>query len=55
MLFRSLLEHLRHNVVAARVRHAVMDTLRASILTPDLGGTATTQAVTRSVIAGMGA
>ncbi len=50
-----LLEHLGHHAAAARVRHAVMDTLRAGILTPDLGGTATTQAVTRSVIAGMGA
>lgn len=49
-----LLAHLGHPAAAARVRHAVMDTLRAGILTPDLGGTATTQAVTRSVIAGLG-
>ena len=49
-----LLEHLGHHAAAARVRHAVMDTLRAGILTPDLGGTATTQAVTRSVIKGLG-
>lgn len=48
-----LLAHLGHPAAAARVRHAVMDTLRAGILTPDLGGTATTQAVTRSVISGL--
>ena len=49
-----LLAHLGYHAAARRVRLAVMDTLRAGILTPDLGGTATTQAVTRSVIAGLG-
>ena len=49
-----LLAHLGHHAAAGRVRLAVMDTLRAGILTPDLGGTATTQAVTRRVIAGLG-
>ena len=49
-----LLAHLGHAAAAARVRLAVMDTLRAGVLTPDLGGTATTQAVTRRVIAGLG-
>ena len=49
-----LLAHLGHHAAAGRVRLAVLDTLRAGILTPDLGGTATTQAVTRRVIAGLG-
>ena len=48
-----LLVHIGHHTAAGRVRQAVMDTLRAGILTPDLGGTATTKAVTRRVIAGL--
>ncbi len=48
-----LLVHIGHHTAAGRVRQAVMDMLRAGILTPDLGGTATTKAVTRRVIAGL--
>ncbi len=48
-----LLVHIGHHTAAGCVRRAVMDTLRAGILTPDLGGTATTKAVTRRVIAGL--
>ncbi len=48
-----LLVHIGHHPAAGCVRRAVMDTLRAGILTPDLGGTATTKAVTRRVIAGL--
>ncbi len=48
-----LLVHIGHHTAAGRVRQAVMDTLHAGILTPDLGGTATTKAVTGRVIAGL--
>ncbi len=45
-----LVEHLGQPAAAARVRAAVAETVRAGTLTPDLGGTANTQAVTRAVI-----
>ncbi len=45
-----LLEHLGEVGVARRVRVAVDASLRASVLTPDLGGNASTADVTRSVL-----
>jgi homoisocitrate dehydrogenase len=48
-----LLEHIGHPAAAARVRNAVRETLRAGVLTRDLGGGATTQAMTRRVLAGL--
>ncbi len=45
-----LLEHLNQPEAAQRVRAAVAQTLQAGILTPDLGGTASTRAVTAEVI-----
>ncbi len=45
-----LLEHIGRPEAARRVRQAVATTLAAGILTPDLGGTATTKQVTNAVI-----
>jgi homoisocitrate dehydrogenase len=41
-----LLDHIDQPLAAERVRQAVAATLRAGLLPPDLGGTATTRAVT---------
>lgn len=46
-----LLDHLGERDAAARVRAAVQATLRRGVLTPDLGGDATTAQVTAQVIA----
>ncbi len=46
-----LLDHVRQPEAAARLRTAVTDTLAAGVLTPDLGGQATTAEVTRAVAA----
>lgn len=48
-----LLDHLGEREAAARVRAAVQATLRRGVLTPDLGGEATTAQVTEQVIAGV--
>lgn len=45
-----LLDHLGTARAAERLRAAVMETLRRGIVTPDLGGTATTQEVTEAVV-----
>jgi homoisocitrate dehydrogenase len=45
-----LLGHIGRPEAARRVRQAVATTLAAGILTPDLGGTATTKQVTNAVI-----
>jgi len=45
-----LLEHISQPKAAERVRKAVMETIRAGTLTPDLGGNAKTKDVTQSVI-----
>ena len=46
-----MLEHLGDNETAVRIRRAVDETLKeASRLTPDLGGTATTQEYTQAII-----
>ena len=46
-----MLEHLGDNETAARIRRAVDETLKeATSLTPDLGGTATTQEYTQAII-----
>ena len=46
-----MLEHLGLHDAAARVMHAIESTCAAGVLTPDLGGTADTRAVTDSIIA----
>ncbi len=46
-----LLEHIGQPEAATRVRAAVLETVRADVLTHDLGGSATTKDVTRAVIA----
>lgn len=46
-----LLEHIGHAEAASRVRAAVLETVRAGVLTRDLRGNATTREVTRAVIA----
>lgn len=45
-----LLEHIGQAEPASRVRAAVMETVRAGVLTRDLGGNATTREVTRVII-----
>jgi homoisocitrate dehydrogenase len=45
-----LLEHIGLLDQAARLARAVMETLEAGILTPDLGGTAATSQVTKDII-----
>jgi 3-isopropylmalate dehydrogenase len=45
-----LLEHLDYEAEGARVRAAVEGVLREGPRTPDLGGTATTEAVTDAVL-----
>jgi tartrate dehydrogenase/decarboxylase/D-malate dehydrogenase len=45
-----LLEHLGYPSESARIRNAVDATCRAGVLTPDLGGDATTREVTHQVI-----
>ena len=49
-----MLDHLGQNEIASRVRTRVEATLREGILTPDLGGTATTEEVTRAVVDALG-
>ncbi|MBC7235890.1 MAG: isocitrate/isopropylmalate dehydrogenase family protein [Chloroflexi bacterium] len=49
-----LLDHLGEAEVAMRVRYAVGHTLRSRVVTPDLGGEATTHKVTEAVIAALG-
>ena len=45
-----LLEHIGRPGAAKQVRQAVTATLADGIMTPDLGGTATTELVTNAVI-----
>ncbi len=49
-----MLEHLGHPEAAARILTAIEATTRAGITTPDLGGNATTEAVTDAFIARLG-
>ncbi len=46
-----LLEHIGQPKAAERVRKAVMETIQAGTLTPDLGGNAKTKDVTKRIIA----
>ena len=46
-----LLDHIGQPAAATRLRAAVVETLAAGVRTPDLGGGATTAAVTAAVIA----
>lgn len=46
-----LLDHIGQTTAAKRVREAVNATVQTNAVTPDLGGTATTQQVTRKIIA----
>jgi homoisocitrate dehydrogenase len=46
-----LLEHIGRPEAAARVRNAVVETLRAGVLTKDLGGGAPTREITKRIIA----
>jgi isocitrate dehydrogenase (NAD+) len=46
-----MLEHLGQRAVADRIREAVSRTLEAGTKTPDLGGTATTDQITRAIVA----
>ncbi|MBI3763807.1 MAG: isocitrate/isopropylmalate dehydrogenase family protein [Chloroflexi bacterium] len=48
-----LLDHIGCSEAAHRVRTAVMEMLKAGIMTPDLGGNATTAEVTRRIVAGL--
>lgn len=48
-----MLDHLGEPAAAARVRHAVDTVLRDGPRTPDLGGTATTDDVTRAIVDGL--
>jgi homoisocitrate dehydrogenase len=48
-----LLEHIGQPKAAERVRQAVTETIQAGIVTPDLGGSAKTQDVTKGVIANL--
>src|SRR5919199_2135529 len=45
-----MLQHLKESDAAARLMQAIETTTGAGVTTPDLGGTATTEAVTESVI-----
>ncbi|MHB1294881.1 MAG: isocitrate/isopropylmalate dehydrogenase family protein [Anaerolineae bacterium] len=45
-----LLDHLGQGALACRVRSAIDGVLRAGVLTPDLGGHATTEDVTQAVL-----
>ena len=45
-----LLDHMGQDAAAQRVRQAVNETAQQGVLTRDLGGTATTQEVTREII-----
>lgn len=47
----QMLEHLGEQEAAAQLMSAVEETCKAGIMTPDIGGTATTKDVTESVIA----
>jgi homoisocitrate dehydrogenase len=49
-----LLEHIRQGEAAARLARAVFETIRAGLLTPDLGGKATTAEVTRRIVSELG-
>lgn len=46
-----LLEHIGQPEAAARVKRAVMETLRAGVLTRDLGGRASTRDMSRAILA----
>lgn len=48
-----LLEHIGHAESAARVRGAVIETVRGGLLTRDLGGSSTTHHVTRAVLSNL--
>jgi homoisocitrate dehydrogenase len=50
-----LLDYLMEGEAANRVRAAVDRVVRAGVLTPDLGGNATTRAVTEAIVRAMGA
>jgi homoisocitrate dehydrogenase len=49
-----LLEHLQWGEAASRLAAAVFQTVRAGVLTPDLGGKATTAQVTHNIISNLG-
>jgi len=49
-----MLDHLQEHQAAERVKQAVVQTLRDQVFTPDLGGSATTDQVTRAVIKNLG-
>ena len=49
-----MLDHLGHPEQGDRVLAAIAATIRAGVLTPDLGGTATTAEVTDALIARLG-
>jgi len=46
-----MLDHLGHAELGCQVRDAIAGTIRAGVLTADLGGTATTPEVTDSILA----
>jgi tartrate dehydrogenase/decarboxylase/D-malate dehydrogenase len=48
-----MLDHLGHAGLGDRVRAAIAATIRAGVLTPDVGGTATTREVTDAVLAAL--
>jgi homoisocitrate dehydrogenase len=48
-----LLAHIQQPQAAARVRQAVMQTVKEGVLTKDLGGTAKTSTVTKAVISNL--
>jgi tartrate dehydrogenase/decarboxylase/D-malate dehydrogenase len=45
-----MLAHLGEEQAAGRIQQAIVESLRQGILTPDLGGTATTADVGRAVV-----
>ncbi|TIQ69988.1 MAG: tartrate dehydrogenase, partial [Mesorhizobium sp.] len=45
----QMLEHLGESAVSVRLMNAVESVTREGVLTPDVGGTATTQEVTDAV------
>jgi tartrate dehydrogenase/decarboxylase / D-malate dehydrogenase len=49
-----MLDHLGHADLGDRVRAAIAATVRDGVLTPDVGGTATTREVTEAVLAALG-
>jgi tartrate dehydrogenase/decarboxylase/D-malate dehydrogenase len=46
-----MLDHLGHAELGHNVRDAIAETIRAGVLTPDVGGTATTREVTDAILA----